>query len=379
MQDQISIIGAGIGGLTCAIMLQQKGFNVSVYEGAPEIKPIGAGIIIAQNAMQVYEKFGLKSKIQEAGNRISSMKITDAQFNPLSIMDLTPFEQKYDVSNVAIHRGVLQKILAEEVGFGNIHLSKRLAKAEKSEGYTLTFEDGSEIKTPVLIGADGLKSVVRTQIFGKHPIRDAQQICWRGVCEFTLPESTQYEGNEAWGKGKRFGFVPIDAKKVYWYALIKGSTTDLKADEPANLKDIFSDFHSLILDLIKATSPEQIIVSQIADLQPITQWQKDKVCLIGDAAHATTPNLGQGACQAVEDVYILGQCLGQGSDIENAFRQYQQRRVKKAHKIVNTSWQLGKLAHVENALGVQIRNGLMKMLPQSANRKQLETIFSLDY
>jgi 2-polyprenyl-6-methoxyphenol hydroxylase-like FAD-dependent oxidoreductase len=375
MTETVNIIGAGIGGLTTALTLKQKGLNVNIFESSAEIKSVGAGIILANNAMQVFQKLGIQDKIEQLGNKISFMKITDTQLNKISVVDLTEYEKKYGVHNIAIHRGELQKILANEIGYDNIKLSKRLSKIEKAELFKLTFEDNSSIETKFVIGADGLKSVVRNQLFEKSTLRNANQICWRGICEVDLPQKYHNELNEAWGKGKRFGFVKISDKKVYWYALV--NSKNVKANE-VNLIDFFSEFHIDILNIISATTKEQIIVSDIIDLKPIDKWQSENVCLIGDAAHATTPNLGQGACQAIEDAYVLGKLLDSGLAIENTFKEYENLRRKKAHTIVNTSWTVGKMAHLESSFGVWLRNLVMKNLPKSANKKQMDMIFNLN-
>lgn len=376
MTETVNIIGAGIGGLTTALTLQQKGLNVKIFESSAEIKPVGAGIIMANNAMQVFQKLGIQDKIEKAGNKISYMKITDTQLNNISVVDLTEYEKKYGVHNIAIHRGELQKILANEVGYDNINLSKRLSKIEKTEVFKLTFEDNSAVESKLVIGADGIKSVVRNQLFQESTLRNANQKCWRGICEIDLPEKYHNELNEAWGKGKRFGFVKISNQKVYWYALTNSKNT--KSDE-VNLTEMFSEFHSDILKIISATGKKQIIVSDIIDLKLIYKWQGENVCLIGDAAHATTPNLGQGACQAIEDAYVIGKLLGSGLSLENTFEDYEKLRRKKAHSIVNTSWTIGKIAHIENRFGVWLRNFAMKSLPKSANKKQLDMIFNLNY
>jgi len=375
MKETVNIIGAGIGGLTTALTLEQKGLNVELFESSAEIKPIGAGIIIANNAMQVFQKLGIEDKIEKAGNKISYMKITDTQLNNLSVVDLSAYENKYGVHNIAIHRGELQKILANEIGLENINLSKRLLKIEKEELFKLTFDDNTTIESKLLIGADGIKSVVRSQLFEESTLRNANQKCWRGICEIELPEKYHNELNEVWGRGKRFGFVKISDKKIYWYAL--ANSKNVKYDE-VNLLEMFGEFHNDILNVISATTKEQIILSDIIDLKPINTWQKKNVCLIGDAAHATTPNLGQGACQAIEDAYILGKLLDDGIAIEDTFVQYERLRKNKAHAIVNTSWTVGKMAHIESNIGVRIRNMIMKNLSKSANKKQMDMIFKLN-
>jgi 2-polyprenyl-6-methoxyphenol hydroxylase-like FAD-dependent oxidoreductase len=375
MTDTVSIIGAGIGGLTTALTLKNKGLNVTVFESSAEIKPVGAGILIAHNGMQVFQKLGIHDKIEKAGNRISCIKITDAQLNEISTVDLTEYEKKYGVRNIAIHRGELQKILANELGYDKINLSKRLTKIEKADLFKLTFEDNSIVESKLIIGADGINSVVRNQLFGKSTLRKANQKCWRGICEIELPEKYHSEFNEAWGKGKRFGFVKISHKKVYWFALM--NSKNVKTDE-VNLVEMFKEFHSDILNLILATNKDQIIVNDIIDLKPIDKWQDKNICLIGDAAHATTPNMGQGACQAIEDAYVLGRLLDEGIALEETFKIYEKLRIKKAHTIVNSSWTFGKIAQIENNQGIWLRNKMMKIIPKSINKKQLDMIFTLD-
>jgi 2-polyprenyl-6-methoxyphenol hydroxylase-like FAD-dependent oxidoreductase len=370
-----AIIGGGIGGLTTALALIQTGKEVTVYERAPEIKPVGAGIILASNAMQIFEKLGVRNKIEHAGQKISNIKITDAQLNTLSAAELTRFENRYGVYNVAIHRADLQRILADEIGFENIQLAKRLLKIEKEKSCKLTFEDGSMVHSDAVIGADGIHSVVRKQIFGTGIIRSSKQKCWRGVIDIDWTSKFNHEAFEAWGKGKRVGFVKISRKKVYWFAVI--NETLIKENE--NLTQLFQEFHPDIVQIISETPQENIIFNDIIDLVPIKQWQNGKVCLIGDAAHATTPNMGQGACQAVEDAYVIGKLFVQGKSVEEVFIEYERLRMEKAHSIVNTSWRIGKVAHFENSIAIWFRNTLVKNLPKSANEKQLDKVFSIEY
>ena len=124
---------------------------------------------------------------------------------------------------------------------------------------------------------------------------------------------------------------------------------------------------------------ENIIRSDINDLAPIQQWWKDRVVLIGDAAHATTPNLGQGGCQAVEDAYVLAKCLKENTNPETAFAQFQSIRYKKALHVVNTSWQFGKLTNLGNPVSRWLRNNAMRMLPESMAIRELDKILKLGY
>jgi 2-polyprenyl-6-methoxyphenol hydroxylase-like FAD-dependent oxidoreductase len=376
MKEMIHIIGAGIGGLTTALTLKQIGYKVRLYESATAIKPVGAGIVLASNAMQVFQKLGLQGALENAGHKIHEMYLTDEQINPLSIADLTYFEQKYNVTTLAIHRGDLQRILAETIGFEHITFGKRLATIAKKENiYQLNFEDGTSVEAKIVIGADGIHSKVRNQIFGEMRTRNALQPCWRGVCDMVLPQKYLNKGHEAWGRGKRFGFFQINPQKVYWFALINQPR---HMNQNLNLLELFKGFHPDILNIISKTLDNQIIMNDIIDLKPIHRWQQEKVCLVGDAAHATTPNLGQGACQAIEDAYTLGKCLENTEDIQYAFQQYEKKRMKKAHLVVNISWQMGILAHLENRIGVWVRNKMLQHVPKSSNFKLMEQLAQLD-
>ena len=141
----------------------------------------------------------------------------------------------------------------------------------------------------------------------------------------------------------------------------------------------FSEFHPHVLEMLRCTMPQQIIKNQIIDLKPIRSWHQGNVCLLGDAAHATTPNLGQGACQAVEDAYALGRLFKSGKNPAAVFSALEKIRMKRARFIVNTSWKMGKVAQWENTLAVGFRNNLLRLMPDFVTRKQLDGILDIDY
>jgi len=372
----VDIIGAGIGGLTTAIALEQKGIETRVFEQAEQIKPVGAGIILASNAMQVYEKLGLRKVIEESGNPISLMNITKPSLTPVSKIDLSYFERKHNTKNIAIHRGKLQQILLEELKSSKIKLNHKLSAInQQTKGYTLIFENGEQVQSSIIIGADGLNSIVRQNILPDNRIRNANQICWRGIAEYKLPMKFRNELNEAWGKSERFGFVQIAENKVYWYAL-KAFKKNRHEFSINDLSLYFNKYNSVVRGLVKSTKKEQVVTAEISDLEPTNIWHKANICLIGDAAHATTPNMGQGACQAIEDAYVLSQCIDR-YEIRKAFDTYQSLRLPKAHQIVKASWFVGKIAHLTNPLLVGLRNLILRFTPTSVNRKQNEKIFKL--
>lgn len=368
----ISIIGAGIGGLTLGNVLQQNGYDFTIYESASEIKPVGAGIMMAVNAMQVFDKLGLKEKIENSGNKIHKITLSNESLKPFSKTEILELENKYKSCNVAIHRAELQRILAENLHSKSIELNHSLKKIEKKENYILNFENGTQLESKIVFGADGIKSQVRNQILKTGSIRSSRQKCWRGLVDFELPEKYHHEAFELWGKGKRFGFVKISEKKVYWYACIN----EKSFDKYLEITEIFKDFDSLALNLIEATEKENIICNDISDLTPIPQWYFENLCLIGDAAHATTPNMGQGACQAIEDAYIIGRLLERNKDFNAVFKEFQKIRRKKVDYIVNTSRTIGKISQWEH--GNSFRNFMMSLIPESINQKMAKKIIELE-
>lgn len=370
--NTISIIGAGIGGLTLGNVLKQHQYDFSIYESAPEIKPVGAGIMMAVNAMQVFDRLGLKEKIENAGNKIHRIVIANESLQLISKTEILELETKYNSCNVAIHRADLQKILAENLNSDSIILNHSLQKIRKEENYILDFENGNKIESKIIFGADGIKSPVRNQILKTGTIRNSGQKCWRGLVDFDLPEKHHQEAFEIWGKGKRFGFVKISDQKVYWYACINEKSFERHLE----IAEIFKDFAPLVLQLIEATANENIICNIISDLAPIPKWYSENLCLIGDAAHATTPNMGQGACQAIEDAYIIGKLLDEHQDFNIIFEKFQNIRRKKVDYIVNTSRNIGKVSQWEK--GNSLRNFLMGLIPESINQKMAKKIIELE-
>ena len=371
--NPISIIGAGIGGLTLGNILKQHGYDFTIYESAPEIKPVGAGIMMAVNAMQVFDQLGLKEKIENAGNKIHRITIADESLKPISKTEVLELENQYKSCNVAIHRAALQKILAENIDAeATIKLGHSLQKIEKQQNYILEFENKIQVESTVVFGADGIKSPIRNQILKTGTIRSAGQKCWRGLVDFDLPEKYHQEAFEIWGKGKRFGFVKISDKKVYWYACINEEGFGRYLE----IADFFYDFDPLVLQLIEATTHENIICNAITDLAPIPKWYTDHLCLIGDAAHATTPNMGQGACQAIEDAYIIGKLLDNHQDFNTVFEKFQMIRRKKVDYIVHTSRTIGEVSQWKR--GNAIRNFLMGLIPESVNQKMAKKVVTLE-
>lgn len=351
---KILIIGGGIGGLTTALACQHFQLDYEVFEAAPEIREVGSGIWVPPNAMQVMHRLGLSDAILKTGNLLESISVGGPDGKRWYSLPASKVIPKFGFSTVAIHRARLQALLYQALNKSNVHTGKRLKYFTQGDNnVTAFFEDGTQASGHCLIGADGLRSAVRQHLFGDLPLRYSGQSCWRGIVKLQLPEQSTGNMVELWGKrsGQRFAYSHISAEEVYYYATL--ATTAGGKDELSSVKSFLQShydyFGPVAKTILEAVDPSTIIRTDLFDLQPIHTWTRDNVALLGDAAHATTPNLGQGAAQAIEDAYVLASLLKtQGSNIPAALQSYQQKRIKKAHHIVNTSWKFGQLTNLRN-------------------------------
>ena len=214
----------------------------------------------------------------------------------------------------------------------------------------MQFTDGSTATASLAIAADGIHSVIRSEVFPQLSVRYIGQTIWRGVAPMKVPEPYAGSYAEVWDEGRRFMFV--NAENVFWLA-VKPAPPGQK-DNPETLRDdllrLFRNFHPLVRGMI--ANSRNFLRNDMGDLgtQP-RRWYQDRTVFLGDAIHATTPNLAQGGCQAIEDAYCLALCLRKyPSDPRKAFQTYYELRHPKVRFVVETSWKLGKLAHSGNPL-----------------------------
>jgi 2-polyprenyl-6-methoxyphenol hydroxylase-like FAD-dependent oxidoreductase len=186
---------------------------------------------------------------------------------------------------------------------------------------------------------------------------------------------------EIWGAGKRFGMVPLSNKRIYWYATqnAPASDTSLKSITTEDLRFAFSHFGSGVSEVISLTKENELIRNDIFDFKPVVQYAYGNIVLSGDAAHATTPNLGQGACMAIEDAVVLANCLVHEPDVVQAFRKFELRRLERNTRIVNTSYSLGKVAQIRNPILMRLRNTAMRLVPEAVAEKQLNFLYDVSF
>ncbi|WKN33578.1 FAD-dependent monooxygenase [Porifericola rhodea] len=377
---KIAIIGGGIGGLCAAIALQQKGFEVHVYEKAPQLKALGAGITISVNAVKGLATLGLDHKLLEAGYPLKNMYVLDEKGRKLAHTYLPPLEKKYGAFNFSIHRAALHKVLIQDLQAGTLHLNKSFTGVEQnSDSVKISFADGSQSEADLLIAYDGIHSAVREQLMPTVKPRYAGYTCWRAVIDYVPEVIGEHQASETWGPKGRFGIVPLAKHKLYWYATVNApeGSSAMKNLSAKDLIAHFVNYHTPITDILEHSRDEQIILNDIIDLKPIPQYTFGKIVLAGDAAHATTPNMGQGACMAIEDAIILANLLKK-FEVDEALAEFEKRRITRTHKIVKNSSMLGKVSQWEHGAAIYLRNLLLRATPAYIQSKQLEALYRVD-
>lgn len=377
---KIIIIGGGIGGLCTAIALQQYGFEVKVYEKVRKLGEVGAGLTLWSNAIKVLRKLGVADAVINTGSKLKRSQIRADNGETLFDARTDEMESKYGEPVVAIHRADLHEILINALKLETLRLNMNCSRFEQDdEKVTVHFENGESDSADVLIGADGIHSVVRKQMFPEIELRYSGYTAWRGVVE-TENEAALGLTSESWGRGARFGIVRVDRKRVYWFATKNQAIGEQATSEKrkSKLLGIFNKWHKPIEHLLDSTPAETILQNDICDIVPFASWTKGRVTLLGDAAHPTTPNMGQGACMAIESAYVLARALGEGPDYRSALKRYENERHERTAWVTNTSWTIGKGGQVENPLLIGLRNFIVKVTPAGAMQKNLNQAAGYD-
>jgi len=373
------IIGAGIGGLSTAIGLEKQGISVEIFEAANEIKPIGAGILVPPNAMAVLNEYGIANEVERCGCHLNSLKLVSFKGSPISETLTSYAYQSGEFRTVAIHRGTLQKLLISALNQTVIKTRHQCETVDNTtDGVEAHFLDAPIHKGDFLVGADGIHSKVRKSIFPEASLRYSGQICWRGIAKIDLPAQWHHQLTEIWGNGTRFGFVRISADEVYWYAT-KHQKQIQEASEPTNMDELltlFRDYIEPVRDILENTHQSNLIENSISDLAALPTWFNDSTVLVGDAAHASTPNLGQGGAQAIEDSYALANAVSENNDLSIAFEGFVGSRSKKVNSVVKQSWQVGQVTNWSNSWLCAVRNMTLRSFAPVFGSHQAKMLYS---
>jgi 2-polyprenyl-6-methoxyphenol hydroxylase-like FAD-dependent oxidoreductase len=371
--ETVNIIGGGIGGLTLANALQKEGIDFKLFEQAGQITEVGAAISISRAALDILERLDLARHVKNAGYETGHFHISDKNLKNILV---TTTQSPVTI----IHRAKLIDILVSELPKEKIHLNAKLTDIKNEPEFSrLTFSNSLKMESGCTAIADGIQSISRKQIFPGLGIRHSGQAIWRGTTTLNWPEQFCHTYTEIWSKSKRFLFVPMDSTTIFWLA-IKNAAVGGKDDPDTIRQELgqdFQDFHPFVKQLILHSS--NFIRNDLADLgTEKRKWYLDKIVFLGDAIHATTPNLAQGGCQAIEDAYCLSLLMKKSNhDFSKIFPTYQSLREQKVSYIVDTSWRFGKMA--QNPISSRLAKYLIRFLPSSSTIKLERKLNDLSY
>jgi len=368
----VVISGGGIGGLVAAIALRQRGIDIRLLERAPELCAAGAGITLWMNAMKVLRTLGIADAVAAAGEPVLDADIRTWQGRILTRSLAHELVSKYGELIIALHRTELQRVLLDALGEGVLRLGAECTGfTQDANGVTVRLADGTNERADAFIGADGLQSMVRMALPKAAEPQYAGYTAWRGV----IPFHDTPAGFESWGRGQRFGFTPIGRGQAYWFATANTAENSQNAGgNKAELLLRFGQWHDPIPQAIEHTAETAILRNDIYDLKPREHWGEGRVTLLGDAAHAMTPNLGQGACQAMEDAVVLAECLDQTRDVPEALRAYERVRIPRTTMVSARSHRLGQIGQFENPTAIWLRDRIMGITPVRLQLRQIEPV-----
>jgi len=372
-KNKIAIIGGGIGGLTLGLTLKRNNIPFKLFEKSKKFKEVGAGIGLASNALKIFDKLNVGDTLRTKGHLIKRTVFADEKLN---IIKTVPFPDEV----YCVHRASIIEVLSNELNKTSYELGKEVEEIENEENVKIKFNDNKILEFNTLIASDGINSTIRKSVFPKIKVRAANQIIWRGITDFDISPDLNNTYYELFGGSLRFLFLPLNDTQVFWLAVQekKNFTKDSSTSLKNYLIDAYKDFAPLVLTLLNKTSNKDILENKVDDIKPnYKNWFKNNTVFIGDSIHATTPNLGQGACQAIEDAYTLGTCINNNPN--NSFIKYQNLRQKKVKYIVKMSWQIGKMSLGNNILQKKLFHSLLTLYPVKLYQRRFNRITNIEY
>src|SRR3954470_10372803 len=354
-KPKIAVIGAGICGLTAAVALHQRNIDVEVYEQSPQIAEIGAGVSLSPNAVKAFRALGLDAPIAAIGFESDNQLVRAWNSGDVisKVFRKGVYEKEFGAPYLSAHRADLVDVLRRQVPDRVFHLGERCVGVETSDtGARARFADGAAIEADLVVGADGIRSVVRQSLFGKDVSRFTGSVCWRGLVPINaLPpglistDLTLYMGPHS----HVIHFMVRGGKLVNFVAHVETNAwTEESWTQECDRSEVmktFAGWHEPLLLLLG--SSERYYKWALYDREPLDRWNKGRATLLGDSAHAMLPHIGQGACMAIEDGYMLAELVAQiPNDLTAALRQYEQRRMPRTRGAVLEARARGKEMHL---------------------------------
>ena len=356
MSDKhIAIIGAGIGGMTAAVTLAKKGVKVSIFEQAPELSEVGAGLTITPNATKGLMYLGLEKQMKEVGMAHAQQGVRHFETGEM----IVPLErgekmlEKYGAYQLQAHRADVHNVLIDELKLHNsntIYTDHELIDLnEKNNSVELVFSNNETHEVDFVIGADGNRSVVRKIILGDDDPQFAGYVAWRGLVPVELLGEDDFDecGSSAFiAPGRVFARYLVRNAELYNYVAFLA--TDQWAEEgwaiPSTVDivmDIFSDYNQQVKNIIAATPANDLFKWGIFAREPVSKWSTKNITLLGDAAHPLEPFMGQGASLAIEDGVVLGRIIKDSDSSDEIVSRYESARIQRAHFVTEHSKRAG--------------------------------------
>ena len=337
---EITIIGAGMGGLTTGIALKKFGHKVTIYEQAEKILPVGAAISLWSNGVKCLNYLGLTEQVAKLGGQMDQLAYIDGLTgDTMTQFSLLPLIEEVGQRPYPVARADLQNMLMDAFGREDIQLGKKMVELqEQKDGVLVKFADGTEIKTDLLIGADGTHSITRAYVLGEQVSRRyAGYVNWNGLVEISEKLTPADQWTTFVGQGKRVSLMPVADGKFYFFfdVPLPVGLENNRAEYKTLLKQYFEGWCAPVQHLIDALDEQKTNRVEIHDIEPFAQFYKGRVVIVGDAAHSTTPDIGQGGCQAMEDAIYLARSLQINTlGLEDALKRYQNKRNERANELV---------------------------------------------
>ncbi|WP_461022421.1 FAD-dependent monooxygenase [Thalassiella azotivora] len=356
-----AVVGAGIGGLTTAVALQRAGWSVTVHERAAALEPLGAGLVLWPNAVHALDALGLGDAVREHAAVLGGTAIRRPDGRLLARTHGAALAARHGAPLLGIERGHLQTGLADALGPDAVRLGSDAVRL------------GSDVHDPhelaaehdLVVGADGVRSRVRAALWPDlaEPAY-AGYTAWRAVVRADVPVR---EVSETWGVRERFGVVPMADGRVYVFATATvpaGGATG-SDEEVAELRRRFGRWHEPIPALLEALAPEAVLRHDVHALPTVPDvLHRGRAVLLGDAAHAMEPNLGQGACLAVEDAVVLAHELGEDADVHQALARYNGARRPRVAALSRLSARIGRVTQHTGPVGAAVRDTAARLTPR---------------
>lgn len=371
---KVGIVGAGITGLALGNALVKRGVDIEVFERSAHVRAGGSGITLAPNGLAALDALGFGERYRALQEQ--QLPLLGGLKDPRGTW-LSRIPAEVTTQSLAISRAKLHELLKDGLPDGSLHTGVEVVGANPETG-EIELASGETRKFDLVVGADGINSSVRRSCFDDPGTRYAGYNAWRAIA----PKIVGLEfGSETWGSKARFGVVPLQDGSTYWFAVKTGPEAPAGAEEthPDALKDAFNHWHYPIPQLIAATPEQDIQFLPIRELaSPLPSYTNGRVVLVGDAAHAMTPNLGQGACQGLEDVAVLADLLGGAGDgtVDDTLdlALYDQQRVKRSQRIARQSRLVGDVAHTGGHRVAWLRNRVLQATPDALTERQTKRV-----